>query len=992
MILLNYSQELMTMKKLLLTLLLPMIGWADEAAEAVMRQQIELLRSICTKEQADAAAPIQAEFEVPENASYEMVEQYQEAYEALPYHFFGSTALALAMGDSEDRVKQSVKLPTPTTPQIMAELEDRMRRNFALLPPGRRAGVSGGPGLTRETAWVCTAPRPQEPEHCDPHCYFAPEYLIGGPRVPLVSQKEQRIDGKLYLISTVALFHRGQRHEISVWADVTACPVFTEDEEDRYALNKEEEEPAYLARMQQRSAILQGIQDRNTADAAVDALNDIDSLSVMLYDTQEDNEKATLLQEQHMQAEELLEQQYYYGSALLAEYYGNPLGAYQPASLTPDVEQVIVATIRESIHKAENPLLRGICGGPGFTPETAWRVPAAVCIDGIKKLDREDDSALEQLPSTVLYPNENFESTDFAGTGVINGKLYEKWNIRFCYQEKMYHYFMWLDYSDGRNIPDDAALKTAYEEYGKGLLAQLEILNTVHDRATADAAAKQLKSTPRTILPMQQPWCDDIVPPLPAPEIHEQLKIRKNELLEQHCYQSIDLLSELDAAKWGTFSPTDEERRLMNEQWEQECLRYAELLQELLPHVTDYESATATAHTLRNTGMNIPSHLTFLRKGVTVQQMDTAPMLKHLHRIRKADYYGSVDLAHVLEERVGPNGHPSLLQEYDEDDVSTNPQAAQEVEQMLRRNLQNSPYDMHRQLSGGPGFTPETAWQVPLEMNMLWPSPNDEGFDNAASTFTRFLFKGIKTRRGGSTGVLNGRYYEVTPIAVRINGRDYHADIWIDNSAGYDVRDDDETRAAMADYKNRLHQVLQLLGSIQDQASADAAAAHLHRIGHPTPLPDYQQALTPEPEDNSNLLSDLYAEKLRLSDAGYYGSRSLYFYCTYPRALNGEDKEENRVAQEERTRLFLQTLQQELPAVQDQASAMHAARQISKINNEYLYCEDYYDLNLYKNSATIPCDWQALRRHTARIVAAGYYGSVNLADILIKVEFDFMNE
>ena len=982
----------MTMKKFLLTLLLPMIGWADEAAEAVMRQQIELLRSICTKEQADAAAPIQAEFEVPENASGEMVEQYQEACGALPYHFFGSTALALAMGDSEDRVKQSVKLPSPTTPQIMTELEERMRRSFALLPPGRRAGVSGGPGLTRETAWVCTAPRPQEPEHCDPHCYFAPEYLIGGSLVPLVSQKEQRIDGKLYLISTIALFHRGQRHEISVWADVTACPVFTKDEEDRYALDKKEEEAAYLARMQQRSAILQGIQDRITADAAADALNDLDSLSVMLHDTQENNEKAALLQEQHMQAEELLEQQYYYGSALLAEYYSNTFGAYQPASLTPDVEQVIADTIRESIHKTKNPLLRGICGGPGFTPETAWRVPAAVCIDGIKKLDREDDSALEQLPSTVLYPNENFESTDFAGTGVIDGKLYEKWNIRFCYQEKMYHYSMWLDYSDGRNIPDDAALKAAYEQYEKALLAQLEILNTVHDHATADAAAKQLKSTPRTILPVQHPWCDDIVYPLPSPEINEQLQKRKNELLAQHCYQSIDLLSALDAEKWGTFTPTDEERRLMNKQWEQECLRYTELLQKLLPHVTDYESATATAHALRNTGMNIHSNLTFLRNGFTAQQMDTAPLLKHLHRIRKANYYGSVDLAHVLEERVGPNGHPSLLQEYDEDDVSTNTQAAQELEQMLRRNLQNSPYDLHRQLSGGPGFTPDTAWQVPLEMNMLWPSPNAEGFDNAASTFTRFLFKGIKTRRGATAGVLNGRFYDVQPIAVRINGRDYHANIWVDNSAGYDVRNDDETRAAMADYKKRLQQILQLLGNIQDQASADAAAAHLHSIGHPTPLPDYQQALTPEPEDNADLLSGLYAEKLRLRDADYYGSRSLYFYCTHPLALNGEDKEACRASQMERTRLFLQTLQRELPAVHDQASAMRAARQISQTNSEYLYCEDYYDLNLYINSESIPCDWQALRRHTARIVEAGYYGSVNLADILIKIEFHFIHE
>ncbi len=983
----------MTMKKLLLTLLLPMMGWADEAADAVMRQQIELLRSICTKEQADAAAPILAEFEVPEHASDDMMMQYQEACSAIPYHFFGSAALASAMGDCEEHVKQSIILPSPTTPQIMAELEERMRRSFALLPPGRRAGVSGGPGLTRETAWVCTAPRPQEPEQCDLHCYFAPECLIGGSRVPLVSQKEQRIDGKLYLISTIALFHRGQRHEITVWADVTACPVFTKDEEDKYALNKEEEDAAYFARMQQRSAILQSIHDRSSADAASDALIDIDSLSIMLHDTEKDNEEATRIKEQHIQAEEQLEQHYYYGSALLANYYGNSFGTYKPAVLTADIERVIENTIRESIHNAENPLFRGISGGPGFTRETAWRIPASVCIDGIKKLDREDDSASEQLESAIFYPNEHFAGADFCGMGVIDGKLYEKWDMRFYYQEKIYSYSTWLDYSDGRNIPTDAEMNSIYAQYKKELRTRVAILSTVHDRASADAAAEQLKSTPHTILPMQHPWHEDIVSPRVSPDVKTQLQELENKLVEQHCYQSGALLLELNAGKWGTFTPTDEERHLLNEKWEQECLSYAKLLQKLLPQVTDYESATSAAQALRNTGMNIHSHLNLLRKGFTAQQIDTAPILKHLHRIRKADYYYSVDLANVLEERVGPNGHPSLIPEYEEDELSTNPQAAQEVEQMLRRNLQNAPYDLHRKLAGGPGFTPETAWLVPLEMNMMWPSPNAEGFNNAANMFTRVLFKGIKTGKGGTAGVLNERYYEVYPIAVRVNGHDYRADIWVDNSAGFDVRDDEETRAALANYKHEQQQILQLLSSIHDRESADAAAAQLHSIGHPTPPPAYQQPLAADSESDDSTLSAQYAEELRLRDADYYGSRNLYFYCTHPRALSKEeDMAACRASQRERTRLFIQTLQQVLPAVHDQASAMRAARQISKTHNEYLYCEDYYDLYLYMNSAAIPCDWQALRQHTARIVKDGYYGSVDLADILIKIEFHFMHE
>ena len=271
---------------------------------------------------------------------------------------------------------------------------------------------------------------------------------------------------------------------------------------------------------------------------------------------------------------------------------------------------------------------------------------------------------------------------------------------------------------------------------------------------------------------------------------------------------------------------------------------------------------------------------------------------------------------------------------------------------------------------------------------MMCPAPNADGFDNAAPMFTRILFKGLKTRKGGGAGVLNGRYYEVYPIAVHINGHDYHADIWIDNSAGYDVRDDDETRAALANYKQQQLQILQLLSSIHDKNTADSAAAQLHSIGHPIPPPAYQRTIRTEFTNSTSPTSARYAEELRLCDEDYYGSRSLYFYCTHPLELYGEDKEESRAAQEERTRLFIQTLQQELPAVQDQASAMRVARQISKTNNEYLYSEDYYDLNLYKNSSTTPCDWQALRQHTTRIVEAGYYGSVDLADILIKVQFE----
>ena len=74
----------------------------------------------------------------------------------------------------------------------------------------------------------------------------------------------------------------------------------------------------------------------------------------------------------------------------------------------------------------------------------------------------------------------------------------------------------------------------------------------------------------------------------------------------------------------------------------------------------------------------------------------------------------------------------------------------------------------------------------------------------------------------------------------------------------------------------------------------------------------------------------------------------------------------------------------------NQATAMAAARSIAQCCHEFIYLDDFYDFHEYNNSAEIPCDWQALRTHVQRIVKADYYGSVDLADILIKVEFHFL--
>ena len=90
-----------------------------------MRQQIDILRSINNKEQADAAAALLAEFELPDDADEALYDEYTAACEAMPYHYYGSAALAGAMQVNEEDIPGKVLLPVPATPRIMAELEAR---------------------------------------------------------------------------------------------------------------------------------------------------------------------------------------------------------------------------------------------------------------------------------------------------------------------------------------------------------------------------------------------------------------------------------------------------------------------------------------------------------------------------------------------------------------------------------------------------------------------------------------------------------------------------------------------------------------------------------------------------------------------------------------------------------------------------------------------------------------------------------------------------
>ena len=85
--------------------------------------------------------------------------------------------------------------------------------------------------------------------------------------------------------------------------------------------------------------------------------------------------------------------------------------------------------------------------------------------------------------------------------------------------------------------------------------------------------------------------------------------------------------------------------------------RYSQALCRLLPGVNNRASATAAARELYQLGgRDIFSHEGLLQNASLSQEINTTA--GHLRRIREADYFGSMDLAEILIERIGPCGNP----------------------------------------------------------------------------------------------------------------------------------------------------------------------------------------------------------------------------------------------------------------------------------------------------------------------------------------------
>ena len=610
---------------------------AEPAADVKLwtpQHKLRLLSSITDKETADTAAEL---INSDSNFFFSMEEDEEESTEAITgklrkEHYFGSDALAAAL---DDDAPGAAEKPQPVTPAILAELEDRVRCALPLVPEKLREGISGGPGFSPKTAWLFTKPYAPDWQFRNCESYFAPEALIGGANnAPVfLDARTEKQNGRTYHVSTVAIFHRQQKHEVDIWVDTTDCPATSDGEVNDSPLSKEERSSAYLLQSQRMLDVLRKVRDRASADAAADYLWDLNSAALDINFLDEDappQQEDTL---NKLQQELLLHR--YYGSELLASYLGRPHDVYEAQPLTHEAAQELEALMRQQLSLADEPEIQHLAGGPGFTPETCWRIPAGLSITRLFESAFHDDTLLD----TLLIKGEAFEYlTNETSCGILNGKYYEQHQMVWLNNGKVFRVSIWLDCTDGKYIPTEEELTREEEQYTRDLQHNINILEGLINSDSARELAAQRQRFREIIAPSKRKFCN-IFEPSP-------LKEKWHDLLEQ--------------AHTKGLLPAQKSAEAANENRQAHATRrkqYIQALLRLLPGVNNQASATAAARKLYQLGGgNIFSHEELLHEAARSQKMDTAA--RHLRRIREAGFYGSVDLAEILIERVRPCGNP----------------------------------------------------------------------------------------------------------------------------------------------------------------------------------------------------------------------------------------------------------------------------------------------------------------------------------------------
>lgn len=187
-------------------------------------------------------------------------------------YFYGSKALAKAVTGSEEAALK----PQPITPEVQAALAEEIQAEaeededdeFTL--NDQEITLTGGPGLTRETAWVSSA---SDSESALIHAHHIAVMKIPG-RVNPVKASQQVVDGKVYRCISIEVVRDDTKYLAEVWVDVSAgCKAYS-PEQQKAVLDK------LCDSIRKASELMRAVKDKASADAFADYMKSREQLGL----------------------------------------------------------------------------------------------------------------------------------------------------------------------------------------------------------------------------------------------------------------------------------------------------------------------------------------------------------------------------------------------------------------------------------------------------------------------------------------------------------------------------------------------------------------------------------------------------------------------------------------------------------------------------------------------------------------------------------------
>lgn len=183
-------------------------------------------------------------------------------------YFYGSADLAEAVSGDASAALEPRPIPAEMQDTLLKGPEDEEGVNIVVGVDEEEMSVSGGPGFSRETAWVSGASNRQLAlMHSQMMLY---QRYKGDVSVVVAEQKT--LDNHVYNLITIDIVYDGVKYRSTIWVDISAgCKIYT-PEQQQAAIDK------ISTLLRSVWDIIKTVSDKQSADAAVKHMEEIQTV------------------------------------------------------------------------------------------------------------------------------------------------------------------------------------------------------------------------------------------------------------------------------------------------------------------------------------------------------------------------------------------------------------------------------------------------------------------------------------------------------------------------------------------------------------------------------------------------------------------------------------------------------------------------------------------------------------------------------------------